>query len=152
MAEDEVVNKINSDLKGIVQNVESSRARRIKIEVIRESLLDAVQYLINTYGVYHISTISTVDLGESFEVLYHLFGANKLFTVSTKVPKTDPTVNTLTGILPGAILYEREIHDLMGVVAKGHPDLKILVLPDSWGNKGHPLRKDWSLAKYRGEE
>ena len=143
MAEDEVVNKLISDLRGIAQKVESSRARRIKIEVSRESLPDAVQY--------HISNISTVDLCEIIELLYHLFGSKMLFTVFTKVPKTDPTVNTLTNILPGAILYERVIHDLMGVVAKGHPDLKILVLPDSWGNKGYPLRKDWSLAKARGE-
>lgn len=152
MPADEITSKINTDLQGIAQKVESSRERRINITVPRESLHKAVQYLIDSYGVYHISTISTVDVGDNIELLYHLFGSKKMFTICTSVPKSDPAVMTLTGILPGAVLYEREIHDLMGVVAKGHPDLKILILPDSWGNKGYPLRKDWSLAKFRGEE
>jgi Ni,Fe-hydrogenase III component G len=33
---------------------------------------------------------------------------------------------------------------------KNHPDMRILLLPDSWGDKGYPLRKDWVDPRTKG--
>jgi len=56
------------------------------------------------------------------------------------VPGDDPTVPSITGVLPGANFYEREAFDLFGIVFTDHPDLSRILLPDEW--VGHPLRKD----------
>ncbi|WP_346356217.1 NADH-quinone oxidoreductase subunit C [Azotosporobacter soli] len=44
--------------------------------------------------------------------------------------------------LPAAAWYEREIHDLFGLVPEGHPDLRPLVLHECFAQGHHPLRKD----------
>ena len=38
--------------------------------------------------------------------------------------------------------FEREIHDLLGLVPRGHPDLRRLALHQYWPEGYHPLRRD----------
>ena len=56
------------------------------------------------------------------------------------VPEGKPVAPTITDVIPGAVLYEREVHDLLGVEFEGHPDLSPLLLPDDWPREVHPLR------------
>jgi membrane-bound hydrogenase subunit beta len=112
--------------------------------------LEVAKILKDEFDGYHISTITVLDSGENFELLYHILLTDGLVTLKVFLPRNDPSVDTLTDILPGAILYERELHDIMGIEVKNHPDMRILLLPDSWGDKGYPLRKDWVDPRTKG--
>ncbi|MEW5936953.1 MAG: NADH-quinone oxidoreductase subunit C [Candidatus Thermoplasmatota archaeon] len=122
--------------------VHIQRPRRVFVRVPREALKNVVHVLAKEMGVTHISSITGRDAGSELEALYHFFANGVVITVRTTCPRDDPTLDTITEIIPGALFYEREVHDLMGIVPKGHPDLRKLVLPDDW-EEGHPLRKDW---------
>ena len=54
---------------------------------------------------------------------------------------------SLTSHFPVAAWYEREIHDLFGLVPIGHPDLRRLVLHENWPMGLYPMRKDFSEDK-----
>lgn len=94
--------------------------------------------------------LTAVDyLGEEprFEVVYHLFSYPKKHRVRIKVrvPEKDPVVDTVTPVWPGMNWYEREAYDMYGIVFRGHPDLRRILLYE--GFVGHPLRKDYPKAK-----
>jgi NADH:ubiquinone oxidoreductase subunit C len=147
---DEFIANLSNRLHGLAKKIESTKPRRINIEISRESLLEVAKILKNDFDGHHISTITVLDSGENFELLYHILANGGLVTLKVFLPRKDPSVETLTGILPGAILYERELHDIMGIEVKNHPDMRILLLPDSWGDKGYPLRKDWVDPRTKG--
>jgi len=46
-------------------------------------------------------------------------------------------------VIPGSILYERELQDLMGFRVKDHPDPRRFNLPEDWPEGVYPLRKDY---------
>jgi NADH-quinone oxidoreductase subunit C len=49
------------------------------------------------------------------------------------------TVDSVTGVWPGAEWMEREAYDMFGIVFTGHPDLRRILTWNGFGN--HPLRK-----------
>jgi NADH-quinone oxidoreductase subunit C len=78
-----------------------------------------------------------------FDVVYQLRSLRRGNTVRVKVQVAaeKPEVPTLSGVWPAANWHEREAYDLLGITFIGHPDLRRILMPDSW--EGHPLRKDY---------
>jgi NADH-quinone oxidoreductase subunit C len=84
---------------------------------------------------------------ERFEVVVNLLSLSKKrrVRVRVQVPESDPVVQSLVDLYPGAEAMEREAYDLVGVVFSGHPDLTRILMPEDW--EGHPLRKDYGVGR-----
>ena len=83
-------------------------------------------------------------------LIYHIAYRNAIeLSIKTKIPKEDPKITTIVDLYPSAGIYEREVHDLLGIVFEGNPDLSRLLLPDNWPEGVYPLRKDVSLEEVR---
>ena len=79
-----------------------------------------------------------------FEVVYHLLSIPNRQRVRLKVRVPDGgVVPTVQGIWRSAGWLERELYDMFGIVAEGHPDLRRLLMPEDWD--GHPARKDYPV-------
>ncbi|TAJ22482.1 MAG: hydrogenase large subunit, partial [Nitrospirae bacterium] len=67
----------------------------------------------------------------------------------------DRLFQSITPHIHAAKWYEREIRDLFGLIAQGHPDLRRLVRHEHWPKGAHPLKKDfpWDkvLARQQGQ-
>ena len=83
---------------------------------------------------------------ERFCVVYNLysFKENVRTRVKAFVPEGDASIDSVSALWKSAPWAEREVWDLFGISFKGHPDLKRLLLPESY--QGHPLRKDYPLT------
>lgn len=120
-----------------------TRDKRLWVTVEREGLQELISWLKDELGYYHVSTITGLDSGELLEALYHLNNGSTVLTVRTSAPKTDPRLPTITPVIAGAVLYERELQDLLGFVIENHPDPRRYILPDDWPAGVYPLRKDY---------
>lgn len=58
--------------------------------------------------------------------------------------ENDLSYQCLSNLMPAATWYERELHDMFGFVPEGHPDLRPLVLHESFPFEFHPLRKKYA--------
>jgi len=84
-------------------------------------------------------------------LVYHLLRVEDGAEIRVKAPLDEDGLNapSLCGLWPNANWYEREVWDMFGVRFNGHPDLRRILMPESW--EGHPLRKNhFSRATEKG--
>ena len=82
-----------------------------------------------------------------FEVVYQLkslAGKHRL-RVKVPVPGEDAWVTSAVELWKAADWLERECYDMFGIDFKDHPDLRRILMYDSF--VGHPLRKDYPVDR-----
>jgi NADH:ubiquinone oxidoreductase subunit C len=128
--------------------VKVSRERRIMVYTPFENLPATLQFLCDQ-GVTHVSTITAVDKIQDnrFELLYHLYWEQNEITVRGEVDRDTPIVPTVSALLPGVVVYEREIQDMFGIRVTDIPDRRRLLLCDDWPEGEYPLRKDYNVRE-----
>lgn len=103
----------------------------------------------------HLADVTAVDFsaypgdgGPRFEVVYNMISTAHRHRIRLKarIPGDDPRIDTVTTVWNTANWHERETYDLMGIIFKGHPDLRRILLTEDW--EGHPLRKEYPLKGY----
>ena len=84
---------------------------------------------------------------ERFEVVVNLLSlsSRQRVRIRVQVPESDPTVDSVVEIYPGADSMEREAYDMVGIIFEGHPDMTRILMPEDW--EGHPLRKDYGVGR-----
>ena len=137
-----------TDLKVLFPTSEVKRTepRYFWVGIERDALLDAVRTLKDKLGIRHLTTIVGEDMRDHF-LLSYIMSGEVVVVLLVKVDREKPEVPTLSSLIAGAAVYERELHDLLGIVPVGHPDLRRQVLPEDWPAGVYPLRKDAVLPK-----
>ncbi|MCD6495871.1 MAG: NADH-quinone oxidoreductase subunit C [Candidatus Aenigmarchaeota archaeon] len=123
-------------------------AERIWFSVGRKHLHSAVEYLCRTYPDPHFAVCSGYDTGKEIELLYHFtvnYGVRAgeiTITMRVMLPKNDLQTDTITDLIPGAIISEREMQEMLGIKVKDIPDSRRLFLDDTFPRGVFPWRKD----------
>jgi len=112
----------------------------------------AVLNALRAHGFRTLISLHGVDyypeeprLGVKYEML-DMLKVDRL-TVDLRVTIEDPEVDSVTPDgadgpgWPTANFQEREVYDMFGVVFRGHPDLRRILLPEDY--EGHPQRRDF---------
>jgi Ni,Fe-hydrogenase III component G len=147
MTDSEIIDRTRAFLGEKALEVTNPAPRRVFLKVAPADLTASVTFLKEQMGFAYLATISGVDDKEDFEILYHFANHDSCVNIRTRVPKADPRVDSITPVIPGAILYEREIQEMFGLVVERIPDPRRLVLPDDWPAENYPLRKDWTFTR-----
>ncbi len=94
-----------------------------------------------------ITAVDWIGRKPRFDVVYHLRSFSLLHRLRVKIPveESDPWVHSVTPLWKAADWLERECFDMFGIRFEGHPDLRRILLYDSF--VGHPLRKDYPVNK-----
>ncbi len=120
--------------------------REVRVSVERDEIPAFADYVRDRFSARPelILAEDTRAAGRAFTLryLFELEGADLFIVASVTVPEADRRFPSLATRWYLASLFEREIHDLFGLVPTDHPDLRRLPLHQFWPAAYHPLLKD----------
>lgn len=147
MSDIEIVENLKRDLGEKAIELSNPDIRRIFVKVAPQDLIPAVTLLRDRYDCAYLATISGLDKGDTFEFLYHFASPVANINLRIECPRSAPRITSICAVIPGAVLYERELQEMFGVTVEGIPDPRRLNLPDDWPDGQFPLRKDWKHVR-----
>lgn len=144
MTREEVLDDLRKKFKDDIIEVFDKSPKRVYVEIRPDSIVQVASYIFKDLKA-RFNTASGVDVRYHMEILYHFLieDINLLISLRVKLQKPKLEIDSLVPVFEGANWIEREMHEILGINFKGHPDLKRLLLPDDWPDGVYPLRRDY---------
>jgi NADH-quinone oxidoreductase subunit C len=122
------------------------------VYVARERLLEAMTWLKETPGqqfdyLVDVTAVEFRDRERPMEVVYFLRSLTRKADLRVKVElkaSDELAVDSVCGLWRGADWLEREVFDMFGITFRGHPDLRRILMWETYA-EGYPLRKNFPL-------
>ncbi len=118
--------------------------------IAKDQIVPVCRFL-KEQGFVRLSGLTAVDrfpAKDRFEVVYLLHSLSANSRLRLKCRLGEPfEIDSVTGVWKSADWYEREVFDLFGIVFRGHPNLRRIMMPENW--EGHPLRKDYPVHGHK---
>ena len=108
---------------------------------LKETPAECYDYLVD------VTAVEYRDHERPLEVVYQLWSLSRraFLRVKIELAKDAPlAVDSITDLWRAADWLEREVFDMFGVTFRGHPDLRRILMWETYA-EGHPLRKDFPL-------
>jgi Ni,Fe-hydrogenase III large subunit/Ni,Fe-hydrogenase III component G len=92
---------------------------------------------------YRLAAAAAHDDDRALRVVYVFCAGppDRRAELEVRLDPARPEVPSLAGLSFPASRFEREIHDLFGIIPEGHPFLRPLVLHQHWPEGWHPMRR-----------
>jgi len=114
--------------------------------VIRpDAVQDTLSALKAEAGFDHCSAVTAQEYEDRYESIYHLKkfdDPTQQLSVVVPTNKDQPVSESAEPVFRTADWHEREAYDLVGIDYNDHPDLRRILLPETW--QGHPMGKDYN--------
>ena len=122
------------------------------VHVPRERLLEVMTWLKQTPGqefdyLVDVTAVEYRDRERALEIVYFLRSLKRRMDLRVKVELDSAEelwVDSVWELWHGADWLEREVFDMFGVTFRGHPDLRRILMWETYA-EGYPLRKSFPL-------
>ena len=144
MKQQELNNKL-LEIKDKLIDIEQTRDNRIFLLCEAENSYAVSKFLFEEVPLRFVIATG-IDSEDCFEILYHFSNDQTGCVVTVKAfirDRENPSIESITPLIPAAEWIEREIHDILGIEIKNHPNMRRLILADDWPEGVYPLRKDF---------
>jgi Ni,Fe-hydrogenase III large subunit/Ni,Fe-hydrogenase III component G len=142
---------LEDKLKGGAAKLHIRRGNEFHFQIDRGDVIDLAGILRAHFGAELMLMVAHDGRPGSGEFdLHYLFAnhrENWFVHATANLPCGDPTIPSLATFSYPASRFEREIKDLFGIEATGHPDRRSLVRHAFWPKNYFPLRKDSVLPE-----
>ena len=119
--------------------VDAARIREV-LRWLQQTKDQQYNYLVD------VTAVEYRDPERPIEVVYELFSLDRRaqLRVKAELAKDALEIDSVVPLWNGANWLEREVFDMFGISFRGHPDLRRILMWETYA-EGHPLRKDFPL-------
>jgi len=130
--------------------------KQIWMTVNKTAYKDMVKHLMSIDKDAHFAVSSGYDIEDTIDIVHHFSiyhgkrGHELSINLTTPLPKTDPTIDTISDLIPGALIAEREKQEMLGIKVIDIPKDKRVFISDDFPEDMYPWRKDEKNADSMG--
>ena len=123
------------------------------VTIDRKDYKALVKHLFTLDKYPHFPVSSGYDLGDTINIVNHftLFygvrGREVSLNITVSLPKSDPVIDTITDLIPGALISEQEKQEMLGIKVKGIPKDQRVFISSDIPEGIYPWRKDETGAE-----
>jgi NADH-quinone oxidoreductase subunit C len=150
MSEAKAVPDPKDVLRDLIIREELVKPNRRVFVIDKTKIREAISRILKTYGETsaYLSSVAGVDKIEQgiMELNYFIsiLPRTEVIVLRVQLPRANPVIDSILDIYPGALNFECETYDLLGIQFNGNKFLKRgFFVPEDVVKKGvYPLRKD----------
>ncbi|ADQ68209.1 NADH dehydrogenase subunit [Halogeometricum borinquense DSM 11551] len=109
-----------------------------------DNVQETLRRLRDEAGFDHLSCVTAQEYEDRYETIYHMKSYDDPtdeVSIVVPTPSNAPVSESGAPVFETAGWHEREAYDLVGIEYDDHPDLRRILLPETW--QGHPLSRDY---------
>jgi len=120
----------------------------IWLKVDKSIFKNVIKYIIKLEKYPHLAVVSGYEMGKTINLVYHFsiyYGkrAKEIsLNITVELPKSNPVIETITDLIPGALITEQEKQEMLGIKVKGIPKDERVFISDDFPKGIYPWRKD----------
>jgi len=120
----------------------------IWMTVDRSVYKDSVKHLMTLDKHAHFAVSSGYDIEDRIEIINHFsiyFGKKReeiSLNLKVPLPKSDPVMDSICDLIPGALISEQEKQEMLGIKVKNIPKDMRVFISDDFPENMYPWRKD----------
>ncbi|MCX6666122.1 MAG: NADH-quinone oxidoreductase subunit C [Euryarchaeota archaeon] len=109
---------------------------------------EAVRHLQSIDPALHFAVASGYDLDDTIELvysfsLYHGVRHQEIsVNLTVALQKSDPTIETITDLIPGSLISEQEKQEMLGITVRNIPKNTRVFIADDFPKGVYPWRRD----------
>jgi len=121
---------------------------QIWMTIERSVYKDAVKHLLTLDEDAHFAVSSGYDIDDKIEIINHFSiyfgkkGEEISVNITVPLPKSDPVMDSISDLIPGALISEQEKQEMLGIKVKNIPKDTRVFISDDFPEDMFPWRKD----------
>ena len=138
------IEEINNRFRDSILSITEHNRLRITVTINPKAVVNLAEFFYKEKG-FRFIIASGLHSKQGFEIFYHFSNdkSGHVINLHVVLPHKQPAIQSLTETFSAANWIEREIHELLGIDFKGHPNLFPLLSKDNWPEGTYPYRKDF---------
>jgi Ni,Fe-hydrogenase III large subunit/Ni,Fe-hydrogenase III component G len=144
------INELNENFPHDIFSQEILYGNECHMNVNPEKIAQLCGFIVNdkTGALVLLFAADERNMSGGFAIYYvfSIYSEMGFAVFRTVIDSERQSFNSIAGTIYSAILYEKEIADMFGLMPEGHPDLRPLVHHGNWPEGCYPLRRDCGVT------
>jgi NADH-quinone oxidoreductase subunit C len=139
---EKLADAIIAEFENEVLKVDYLKETRLSVHINPGAIVDVARFM-HVHLRLRFIIASAMHTGKGIEILYHFSddATGVIINVQVVLDGNKPEIESLTGLFAAANWIEREMHEILGINFRNHPNLEKLLSEGNWAEGVYPYRK-----------
>jgi Ni,Fe-hydrogenase III component G len=142
MDKEQFIEHIKNHFPDDILDTQVLKKNRVMVDIKPTAIISMAEHLYKEIN-FRFIIASAFHTKKGFEILYHFSDDSEgtIINIHVVLPQEKPEIDSLANMFSGANWIEREMHEILGITFRNHPEPEKLLSDGNWAEGVYPYRK-----------